>query len=160
MPLFKNPRRIACHQFWHCFSPKILHLAFQNCFKNRSSHFHYFSLFFIVVHYFSLRLMPKTLFFQYFFSKRHHHVCPQERKRTPKELRASRSVTTAKIHTQRPGRAKTVWFFGKSSMGTVQKSQKCHKKQFSWSNWWKTVIFTFWTASITSLRQLEAGPER
>ena len=43
-----------------------------------------------------------------FFPKRHHHVCPQERKRTPKELRASRSVTTAKIHTQRPGRAKTV----------------------------------------------------
>ena len=44
----------------------------------------------------------------FFFPKRHHHVCPQERKRTPKELRASRSVTTAKIHTQRPGRAKTV----------------------------------------------------
>ena len=43
----------------------------------------------------------------FFFSKR-HQICPQERKRTPKELRASRSVTTAKIHTQRPGRAKTV----------------------------------------------------
>ena len=42
------------------------------------------------------------------FLQRHHHVCPQERKRTPKGLRASRSVTTAKIHTQRPGRAKTV----------------------------------------------------
>ena len=91
MPLFKNPRKIACHQFWHCFSPKILNIALQNCFKNRSSLFHYFSIVFTI-----------------FFPKRHHHVCPQERKRTPKELRASRSVTTAKIHTQRPGRAKTV----------------------------------------------------
>ena len=31
------------------------------------------------------------------FPKRHHHVCPQERKRTPKELRASRSVTNHSI---------------------------------------------------------------
>ena len=46
-----------------------------------------------------------TIFF--FFAKR-HQICPHERKRTPKELRASRSVTTAKNHTQRPGRAKTV----------------------------------------------------
>ena len=39
-----------------------------------------------------------------FFAKR-HQICPQEQKRTPKELRASRS---GKIHAQRPGRAKTV----------------------------------------------------
>ena len=73
MPLFKNPRKIACHQFWHCFSPKILNIALQNCFKNRSSlfhHFHYFSfffaLFFTIFHYFSLRLMPKNFFSLYF----------------------------------------------------------------------------------------------
>ena len=52
-------------------------------------------------HYFSR-------FFSLFFAAKRHQICPQERKRTPKELRASRSVTTAKIHTQRPGRAKTV----------------------------------------------------
>ena len=70
-------------------------------------HFHYFSPFFTIFHPFQ-HFSPFFTFFSIFFSKRHHHVCPQERKRTPKELRASRSVTTAKIHTQRPGRAKTV----------------------------------------------------
>ena len=41
----------------------------------------------------------------FFFAAKRHQICPQEQKRTPKELRASRS---GKIHAQRPGRAKTV----------------------------------------------------
>ena len=44
----------------------------------------------------------------FFLAAMRLQICQQEPKITPKELRASRSVTTAKIHTQRPGRAKTV----------------------------------------------------
>ena len=45
-----------------------------------------------------------------------------------------------------------------------RRGRACHKNVkkniFAWCNCWKTVIFTFWTASITRSKQLEAGPEK
>ena len=56
MQFFKNPRKIACHQFWHCFSPKILNEAVQNCFKNRASLFHYLALFIFFILFFWIQI--------------------------------------------------------------------------------------------------------
>ena len=91
------------------------------CPKNASKII-YFSFKMIIVfstqnqrfHHCCSRDRPKTLgkaihfsfqIHSFFFAAKRHQICPQEQKRTPKELRASRS---GKIHAQRPGRAKTV----------------------------------------------------
>ena len=55
--------------------------------------------------FFKLKLVLIDAIHHFFFAAKRHQICPQEQKRTPKELRASRS---GKIHAQRPGRAKTV----------------------------------------------------
>ena len=53
------------------------------------------------------------------------------------------------------------WFFGKSSIGNLQKSQKCHGKiDTHLVIPEKTVIFTFWTASHTCTWQLVVGAEK
>ena len=74
----------------------------------------------------------------YFFAAKRHQICPQEQKRTPKELRASRS---GKIHAQRPGRTKTV----AREREPLQPLQRLHRtvcKSRFFSNYFKQIDFS------------------